>query len=89
MAIDYTRKDFLRCVRELPGGGVDVALDGIGGSLSFRSLRALRRGGRLVLFGHYSTVARGRRTWRGSARFYAWAGAAALGGLVSPSLGGT
>lgn len=85
VAIDYTRKDFLRSVRELPGGGVDVALDGIGGALSFRSLRALRRGGRLVLFGHHSTVARGRRSWRGSAQFYAWAGAAALGGLLSPT----
>jgi NADPH2:quinone reductase len=85
VAIDYTREDFLRCVRELPGGGVDVALDGIGGSLSFRSFRALRRGGRLVLFGHYSTVARGRRSWRGSTQLYAWAGAAALGGLVSPT----
>lgn len=85
VAIDYTRKDFLRSARELPGGGVDVALDGIGGSLSFRSFRALRRGGRLVLFGHYSTVAHGRRSWRGSAQLYAWAGAAVLGGLVSPT----
>lgn len=85
VAIDYSHQDFLRYLRELAGGGVDVALDGIGGSLSFRSFRALRRGGRLVLFGHYSTVARGRRSWRGSAGLYAWAGAAALGGLLSPT----
>ena len=84
VAIDYTREDFLRRVRELPGGGVNVAFDGIGGSLAFSSFRALRRGGRLVLFGHYSTVAQGRRSWRRLSQFYAWAAAAALGGLFSP-----
>jgi NADPH:quinone reductase-like Zn-dependent oxidoreductase len=49
VAIDYQHEDFLARVRELPGKGVDVALDGIGGALSLRSFRALRPGGRLVV----------------------------------------
>src|SRR5262249_10885446 len=45
MAIDYRTVDFLSRVRELPGKGVDVVLDGLGGALSLRSFRALRPGG--------------------------------------------
>src|SRR5262249_44980065 len=52
--IDYRSEDFLARVRELTGGeGVDVVLDGLGGGLSLRSFRALRSGGRLVVYGHY------------------------------------
>ena len=66
MAIDYRNEDFLARVRELTGGdGVDVVLDGIGGALSLRSFRALRPGGRLVVFGHYATLVHGRKSWRG------------------------
>ncbi|MBF6353736.1 zinc-binding dehydrogenase [Nocardia higoensis] len=83
--IDYTTEDFLTRVRASSGGGVDTAFDGIGGSLSFRSYRALRRGGRLVLFGHYSTIAQGRRSWRGLTEFYGSGAAAMLAGLLSPS----
>ena len=64
VAIDYRNEDFLARVRELPGEGVDVVLDGLGGPLSLRSFRALRPGGRLVVFGHYSTLANGRKSWR-------------------------
>ena len=65
MAIDYRNEDFLARVRELTGGdGVDVVLDGFGGPLSLRSFRALRPGGRLVVFGHYGTLAHGRKNWR-------------------------
>jgi NADPH2:quinone reductase len=84
VAIDYTRHDFLRYVRRLPGGGVDVAFDGIGGALSYRSFRALRRGGRLILFGHQSTVCNGRRDARRLAEFYAWAVAVLAIGLATP-----
>lgn len=83
--IDYTTEDFLTRVRTLSGGGVDVVFDGIGGSVSFRSYRALRRGGRLVLFGHYSTIAHGRRSWLGQTKFYGSGAAAMLAGLLSPS----
>src|SRR4051812_42333952 len=57
VAIDYRREDFLARVRERPGDGLDVVLDGFGGALSIRSFRALRSGGRLVVFGHSGTVA--------------------------------
>ena len=65
VAIDYRNEDFVALVRELPGKGVDVALDGLGGALSLRSFRVLRPGGRLVVFGHYSTLAQGRKSRRG------------------------
>ena len=39
VAIDYQNEDFLARVRELPGNGVDVVLDSLGGPLSVRSFR--------------------------------------------------
>jgi NADPH2:quinone reductase len=85
VAIDYRHEDFVARIRELTGGeGVDVVLDGFGGMVSLRSFRALRRGGRLVVFGHSGTVAHGRRSWRGWGRWYATTAAVALWGLVSP-----
>ncbi len=84
VAIDYRNEDFLARVRELPGKGVDVVLDGIGGALSLRSFRALRPGGRLVVFGHYATLAHGRKSWRGWIEWYAATASVALWGLLSP-----
>jgi NADPH:quinone reductase-like Zn-dependent oxidoreductase len=84
VAIDYRNEDFLARVRGLPGRGVDVALDGLGGALSLRSFRALRPGGRLVVFGHSSTLAHGRRSWRGWIEWYAATATVALWGLLSP-----
>ena len=75
--IDYRKEDFVRRVRTLTGDGVDVVLDGIGGAVSLRSYRALRPGGRLVLFGHHATLVRGRRTNRAVVIFYL-SGAATL-----------
>jgi NADPH:quinone reductase-like Zn-dependent oxidoreductase len=84
--IDYRNEDFLTKVREMTDGdGVDVALDGFGGALSLRSFRALRSGGRLVVFGHSGTVAHGRKSWRGWINWYAATAAVGLGGLLSPS----
>ncbi|MFI1168699.1 medium chain dehydrogenase/reductase family protein [Streptomyces sp. NPDC020801] len=83
VAIDYRHEDFLARVRELPGKGVDVVLDGLGGALSLRSFRALRPGGRLVVFGHYAMLARGR-SWRGWTEWYGATAAVALWGLLSP-----
>jgi len=82
--IDYQHDDFLTRVRGLPEGGVDVALDGLGGALSLRSFRALRPGGRLVVFGHYSTLVGGHKSWRGWAEWYAATGGVAAWGLVDP-----
>jgi NADPH:quinone reductase len=84
VAIDYQHEDFLARVRGLPEQGVDVALDGLGGAVSLRSFRALRAGGRLVLFGHYSTLAHGRKSWRGWIGWYAATATVALWGLLSP-----
>ena len=85
VAIDYHNEDFLVRARELPGKGLDVVLDGLGGALSLRSFRALRAGGRLVVYGHASTIANGHRSWRGWIEWYAATGTVALWGLLSPS----
>jgi len=84
VAIDYQNEDFLARVRALTGDGVDIALDGIGGALSLRSFRALRPGGRLVVFGRYATIAQGRKNWPGVVAWYAATGGVALRGWASP-----
>jgi NADPH:quinone reductase len=84
VAIDYQNEDFLARVRELTGDGVDVVLDGIGGAVSLRSFRALRPGGRLVVFGHYATLADGHKNWRGWIEWYAATASVGLWGLLSP-----
>jgi NADPH:quinone reductase len=84
VAIDYRNDDFLARVRELTRDGVDVVLDGFGGALSLRSFRALRPGGRLVVYGHSGTVAHGRKSWRGWIKWYATTATVALWGLLSP-----
>ena len=84
VAIDYQNEDFLARVRALTGDGVDIALDGIGGALSLRSFRALRPGGRLVVFGRYATIAQGRKNWPGVIAWYAATGSVALRGALSP-----
>jgi NADPH:quinone reductase len=84
VAIDYRREDFVARVRELTGDGVDVVLDGLGGAVSLRSYRALRPGGRLVLYGHYATLARGRKSRRAWIEWYATTAAVALCALLSP-----
>jgi NADPH2:quinone reductase len=82
-AIDHRGEDFLRRIRELTGNGVDAVLDGIGGTVALRSYRALAPRGVLVLFGHYSTLVRGRRSTTRLAAFYA-AGALALAANAIP-----
>ena len=71
VAIDYQNEDFLKRVRELPGKGVDVVLDSLGGPISLRSFRALRPGGRLVVFGRYNTLRDGRKDWPAVIKWYA------------------
>jgi NADPH2:quinone reductase len=63
-AIDYRRSDFLKVVRSLPGGGVDIVFDGIGGWTLLRSWRALTFGGRLVAYGLQSCFVGGKRDLR-------------------------
>jgi NADPH2:quinone reductase len=84
VAIDYQNEDFLARVRELPGNGVDVVLDSLGGPLSVRSFRALRPGGRLVVFGRYATVSHGRKNWPAVIEWYAAIPTVWLWGKLSP-----
>jgi NADPH2:quinone reductase len=84
VAIDYRNEDFLARVRELTGDGVDVALDGIGGAVSLRSFRALRPGGRLVIYGRQETLAHGRKNWPAVIEWYATTAAVGLWALLSP-----
>jgi len=46
----YTEADWPEAVRELAGGGVDLVVDSVGSTWP-NSLRCLRRGGRLAVFG--------------------------------------
>ena len=85
VAIDYRNEDFLARARELTGGdGVDVVLDSLGGPISLRSFRALRRGGRLVVFGRYSTLSNGHKDWGAVFRWYPSVAATWVWGMLSP-----
>ncbi len=84
VAIDYRNEDFLARVRELTGDGVDIALDPIGGAVSLRSFRALRPGGRLVLYGRQATIAHGTKNWPAVFEWYAGTAAVAIWGLLAP-----
>jgi NADPH:quinone reductase len=85
VAIDYQNEDFLARVRELADGkGVDVVLDSLGGPLSLRSFRALRPGGRLVVFGRYATLSHGRKNWPAVIEWYAATATVWLWGKLSP-----
>ena len=92
MFIDYREEDFLARVRELTQGrGVDVVIDGIGGKVSLRSFRALRRGdaitgdpgGRLIMMGRYDTIAHGRKNWRAVVEWYLTTAITSLWGTLS------
>ena len=84
VAIDYRNEDFLARVRELTGDGVDIALDPFGGAMALRSFRALRPGGRLVIYGRQNTIVHGRKNWPGVIEWYAGTAAVAVWGLLSP-----
>jgi NADPH2:quinone reductase len=88
VAIDYRNEDFLARVRELTGGdGVDVVLDSLGGPISFRSFRALRPGGRLVVFGRYATLWHDHKDWRAVIEWYAAVVAVGSGARCRPAGG--
>jgi NADPH:quinone reductase-like Zn-dependent oxidoreductase len=93
VAIDYQHEDFTARVRELTDGeGVDVVIDGIGGGVSLRSFRALRRGnrilgdpgGRLILMGNSNTMVRGHKRRRAWVAWYASSAVVWVWGTVSP-----
>jgi len=65
--IDYRSDDFVARIRELTGDGVDVVFDVIGGGRQlWRSSRALRKGGRLIMLGMASAKKGGIKTIPGS-----------------------
>ena len=58
--IDYRQQDFVKEIHRLTNEGVDVVLDGIGGTHMWRSRKALRPGGRVVAYGLTASL-QGRR----------------------------
>jgi NADPH2:quinone reductase len=82
--IDYQHEDFVARVRELTGDGVDVVSDSLGGPISFRSFRTLRRGGRLVVFGRYDTLKNGQKDWPAVVKWYGSVLTVFLLGALSP-----
>jgi NADPH2:quinone reductase len=58
--MDYQQQDFAEEIHRLAGEGVDVVFDGIGGTHMWRSRKALRRGGRVVVYGLTSSLRGGR-----------------------------
>jgi NADPH2:quinone reductase len=66
--IDYRNLDFVEEVRRLTGDGLDAVFDGIGGDNLWRSRDALRKGGRVVVYGFQSKLRGGRLTSGGGGR---------------------
>jgi NADPH2:quinone reductase len=58
--IDYQHQDFVEEIHRRTGEGVDVVFDGIGGTHMWRSRKALRPGGRVVVYGLTSSLRGGR-----------------------------
>ena len=58
--IDYRHLDFVKEIHRLTGDGVDVVFDGIGGPHMWRSRKALRPGGKVVVYGLTSALSGGR-----------------------------
>ncbi|HEY6972121.1 MAG TPA: medium chain dehydrogenase/reductase family protein, partial [Candidatus Angelobacter sp.] len=58
--IDYRDQDFVKEIHRLTSEGVDAVFDGIGGSHVWRSREALRRGGKVVVYGFTGSLAGGR-----------------------------
>ncbi len=58
--IDYQHQDFVEEIHRLTGEGVDIVFDGIGGTHMWRSRKALRPGGRVVVYGLTSSLRGGR-----------------------------
>jgi NADPH:quinone reductase-like Zn-dependent oxidoreductase len=83
VAIDYEHEDFLARVRE-DADGVDVVVDSLGGPISLRSFRALRPGGRLVVFGRYNTIKDGHKDWPAVLEWYTAVATVWLWDKVSP-----
>ena len=60
MPIDYRNTDFVEEIHRLTGEGVDAVFDGIGGPHMWRSRKALRPGGKVVVYGLTASLSGGR-----------------------------
>jgi NADPH2:quinone reductase len=87
--IDYRQQDFVEEMRRRADGGAAAVFDGIGGTHMWRSRKALRAGGTVVVYGLTSSLSGGRladaapgrrRRFHGLPIF----GLYILGGLVLP-----
>src|SRR6516164_4784922 len=58
--IDYRHLEFVKEIQRLRSEGVDVVFDGIGGPHMWRSRKALRPGGKVVVYGLTSSLSGGR-----------------------------
>ena len=58
--IDYQHQDFVKEIYRITSAGVDAVFDGIGGTHMWRSRKALRPGGRVVVYGLTSSLRGGR-----------------------------
>ena len=58
--IDYRHLDFVKEIHRVTSEGVDVVFDGIGGPHMWRSRKALRPGGKVVVYGLTSSLSGGR-----------------------------
>jgi len=85
--IDYQYQDFVREIHRLTREGVDVVLDGIGGTHIWRSRKALRPRGMVVAYGLTSSLRGGRLASGRRQRFHGIAifGLYIAGGWVLPS----
>ncbi len=58
--IDYQNQDFVEEIRRRTGDGVDAVFDGMGGTHMWRSRKALRSGGKVVIYGMTGALRGGR-----------------------------
>src|SRR5207249_3738550 len=85
--IDYQHQDFVKEIHRLTREGVDVVLDGIGGTHIWRSRKSLRPGGMVVAYGLTSSLRGGRLASSRRHRFHGIAifGLYIAGSWVLPS----
>jgi NADPH2:quinone reductase len=80
--IDYQHQDFVEEIRRLTGEGVDVVFDPIGGPHLWHSRKALRPGGRVVVYGHTPSL-RGERMASGRPGRHRFRGMAIIGLFIA------
>ena len=83
--IDYRDQDFVEAIHRFTNAGVDVVFDGIGGSNLWRSRKALRQGGKVVVYGFTAKLSGGRLASRRPAGRHRFRESAVLGLYIACS----